>query len=238
MAVVVRSRFYPHIALALALFVIIGFLRNYYFRFLTDLPPMVTVVHLHAIVFTGWLVLFVVQTRLIAAHRVAIHMRLGLAGLVLAACIVVLGVATAFHTAAVSRIRPSGLTPAQFAVVPLVSITLFAIFVGLGAALRRRAGAHKRFMVLAMIAVLGPPVGRLLLLFDITAAAPLVQPLVTATFVSWCLIHDWRHHRWVHPVFAIGGLVVVAAWPLRTLIARSEWWQPVGAWVAKVGAGI
>ena len=83
MAVVVRSRFYPHIALALALFVIIGFLRNYYFRFLTDLPPMVTVVHLHAIVFTGWLVLFVVQTRLIAAHRVAIHMRLGLAGLVL-----------------------------------------------------------------------------------------------------------------------------------------------------------
>jgi hypothetical protein len=41
MAVVVRSRFYPQIALVLALFVFIGFSRSYYFRFLTDLPPMV-----------------------------------------------------------------------------------------------------------------------------------------------------------------------------------------------------
>src|SRR5690349_20337173 len=48
MALVVRSRFYPQIALVLALFVIIGFSRNYYFRFLTDLPPMVALVHLHA----------------------------------------------------------------------------------------------------------------------------------------------------------------------------------------------
>jgi len=157
---------------------------------------------------------------------------------VLAACVVILGVATTFHAAAIPRIRPSGLTPSQFAVVPLVSITTFAIFVGLGAALRRRAATHKRLMVLAMIAVLGPAVARLMMLFDVSILAPVLQPLATVTFVSWCLIHDWRKHRWVHPVFAIGGLFLVAAWPLRTLIARSEWWQPVGAWIAKVGAGI
>ena len=96
MAVVVRSRFYPQIALALALFVIIGFSRNYYFRFLTDLPPMVALVHLHAIAFSAWLVLLIVQTRLIAAHRVDLHMKLGLAGVALAVCMVVLGVLTAF----------------------------------------------------------------------------------------------------------------------------------------------
>lgn len=238
MAVVARSRFYPQIALVLALFVFIGFSRSYYFRFLTDLPPMVTLVHLHGIVFTGWLVLFTVQTRLIAAHRVDLHMKLGLAGVVLAVFIVVLGVATAFHTAAVPRVRASGLTPPQFAVVPLIGISMFALFVGLGAALRRRAGVHKRLMVLAMIAVVGPAVGRFLLLFDVTALAPVVQPLVAVVFVSWCLLHDWRRYRVVHPVFAIGGLAIVASWPLKTLIAQSEWWQPIGAWIAKIGAGL
>lgn len=238
MSVVVRTRFYPQIALALALLVFVGFSRSYYFRFLTDQPPMVTLVHLHAIAFTGWLVLFGLQTRFIAAHRVDLHRRLGLAGLVLAAAIVVLGVVTAFHTAALPRVRPSRLDPHQFAVVPLFSIVLFAVFVTLGAALRRRAAAHKRLMVLAMISVLGPAVGRLLGYFDSQALSPLVQPLVAALFVAWGQVHDWRRHRLVHPVFLVGGLAIVASWPLRMMIARSEWWQPIGAWVAKVGAGV
>jgi hypothetical protein len=238
MAVVARSRFYPHIAIALALLVFVGFSHSYYFRFLSDLPPMVTLVHLHGIVFTAWLVLFAVQARLIAAHRVDLHMRLGLAGIVLAICIVALGIATSFHTAALPRTRPSGLAPHQFVVVPLVSITLFAVFAGLGVALRWRAGVHKRLMLLAMIAVIGPAVARILIFLDVRTLAPLVQPLVSAMFVGACLLHDWRRNRVVHPVFAIGGLVIVASWPLRMLIARSEWWQPIGAWIAKVGAGV
>jgi len=238
MAVVVRSRFYPQIALALALFVIIGFSRNYYFRFLTDLPPMVALVHLHAIAFSAWLVLLVVQTRLIAAHRVDLHMKLGLAGVALAVCMVVLGVLTAFHTAAIPRIRATGLEPHQHVIIPLFSVTLFASFVGLGVALRRKAALHKRLMLLAMVAVLGPAVGRMLGFLEVGDMAPLVQPLVAATFITWCLVHDWRKNGLVHPVFAFGGFAIVASWPLRMLIARSEWWQPVGAWIAKVGAGI
>jgi hypothetical protein len=238
MALVVRSRFYPQIALVLALLVFVGFSQSYYFRFLTDQPPMATLVHLHGLVFTGWLVLLAVQTRLVAAHRVDLHMRLGIAGVVLAVCIVVLGVATALHSAALPRIRPSGLAPHQFVVIPLFSITLFALLVGLAVALRWRAGVHKRLMVLATIAVLGPAVARIMIALDVRAMAPAVQPLVSALFVSWCLLHDWRRYRVVHPVFAIGGLALVASWPLRTLIARSEWWQPIGAWMAKVGAGV
>ena len=238
MAVIVRSRFYPQLALVLALLVFIGFSRTYYLRFLADLPPLVTLVHLHGLVFTGWMLLFVAQTRLIAADRVDLHMKLGIAGVLLAAGVVVLGVLTAFHTAAVPRVRASGLTPAQFTIVPFVSISLFAIFVGLGVALRRRAGLHKRFMVLAMIAVLGPAVARLFALLDLAAFAPIGNIASGAFFAGWCLVHDWRRNRVVHPVFLIGGLVVIASWPLRMVIARSEWYQPIGDWVARVGAGI
>jgi hypothetical protein len=238
MAVVVRSRFYPQIALGLALFVIVAFARTYYLRFLSDQPPLVMLVHLHGLVFTAWLLLFVVQTRFVAANRVDLHMKLGIAGVVLAAVIVAVGLATAFHGAAIPRVRPSGLTPPQFFLVPFTSIVLFAALVGLAVALRRRSALHKRFMVLAMIAVLGPAVGRLMDLFAARQLAYLLQPATVAVFIAWCLVHDWRRNHLVHPVYLIGGLLLVASWPLRMMIARSDWWQPMGEWVARVGAGI
>jgi hypothetical protein len=48
-------------------------LATYYFRFLTDLPPLTTLVQLHGAVFTAWLLVFVAQTRLVAARRVDLH---------------------------------------------------------------------------------------------------------------------------------------------------------------------
>ena len=65
-----------------------------------------------------------------------------------------------------------------------------------------------------------------------------MQPLVAAVFITWCLLHDWRKYHRVHPVFAVGGLAIVASWPLRTLIAHSEWWQPIGEWIARQGAAM
>jgi len=238
MAVVVRNRFYPKFALVLALFVIIAFSHSYYLRFLSDQPPLITLLHLHGLVFTGWLALFVVQTRLIAANRVDLHMKLGIAGVVLAACVVAIGLATAFHAAAGQQLRPGGLTPTQFVAVPLTSIVLFTAFVGLAVALRRRAGLHKRFMVMAMISILGPAVGRLLGLLEAREFAYLAQPATAAAFVTWCLVQDWRRNHVIHPVYVIGGLVIVASWPLRLMVAGSEWWQPFGEWAARVGGGI
>src|SRR5262245_14875060 len=122
MAAVVRNRFYPFIAVALALFVFIGFSRTYYFRFLTELPPLRTLVHLHGAVFTAWALLFVAQVRLVAAHRVDLHRKLGIASVCVAALVFAVGVATAIGNTAIPRIRPSGLTPAQFSIVSLTSI--------------------------------------------------------------------------------------------------------------------
>jgi len=237
MAAVVRPRFYALIALILALFTIIGFSRTYYFRFLTDLPPLTMLVHLHGAVFTAWLVVFVAQTRLVAAHRVDLHMKLGVAAVALAVLILAVGFATTAVKANEPRIHPSGLTPEQFTVVGVTSLGMFAVFAGLGIALRRRAALHKRFMVLAMIAVLTPPSSRVLTMLGLREYWTFLVPVVPALFIAWCLVHDWRRYRLVHPVYAIGGLVIVALWPLRLIAGRSEWYQPVGQWIARLGAG-
>lgn len=54
-------------------------------RFRT-LPP---IIHLHAAVFTSWLVVLVIQTTLVLRGRTAVHRRLGVAGVVLAALMLV-----------------------------------------------------------------------------------------------------------------------------------------------------
>ncbi|HEV7609001.1 MAG TPA: hypothetical protein VGO61_16780 [Steroidobacteraceae bacterium] len=230
-----RTSFYPLIAIALVLFIIVGFSRTYYLRFLSGLPPLSVLIHLHGLVFTAWLALFITQTQLIAAHRVDLHMKLGMAGVVLAFFVVTIGVATVFGSAATPRVHSSGLSSPQFSIVGFVTIGTFATLVALGVALRRRASLHKRFMLLAMVGAAGPATGRIIGLIGAGKYALLVQMGVIAAFVMCCLVYDWRRNRVVHPVFAVGGLVMLLLWPLRYAVARSEAWQPIGEWIAKVG---
>lgn len=93
-------------------------------------------------------------------------------------------------------------------------------------------------MVLAMMAVIGPAIGRIMTLFSMGNFTLFAVPVVTAGFVAWCMIHDWRRHGIVHPVYLVGGAVIVALWPMRLAIARSDCWQPIGEWIGKVGAGV
>src|SRR5690349_16976760 len=198
MVAVNRSSFYPWIAIALSMVVIVGFSRTYYLRFLSDLPPMTALVHLHGLVFTAWLALFIAQTRLVAANRVDLHMKLGIAGIALAVIITLVGVWTVIVGAGPVKVRVTGLTNAQHTLVGLTSLAMFGGFVALGVATRKRGAVHKRFMVLAMIAALSPATARLMMLLGPPQNARWFVPVMAAAFVIACLLHDWRRYRVVH----------------------------------------
>jgi len=227
MAAVARNRFYLTIALTLAIVVFVGFSPTYYLRAFFDQPPLTRLVHLHGLVFSAWLLLFVAQTRFIAVHNVRAHMKLGIAGAVLAIIVVIVGVATAIASLSSPRPHSLGMTSQQFLAIPLTGITLFAGFVATAIALRRRAALHKRFMVLAMIAVLGPPIARLLAFTHTRELFLIVQTAVPAIFVIWCLLNDWIRYRIVHPVFALGGMLIVLSWPLRVMLGKSDLWVSI-----------
>jgi hypothetical protein len=238
MSAVVRPAFYRHMAIALSLFVIIGFSRTYYLRFLTDLPPLQTLVHWHSVVFSAWLLVFIAQTRLVAARRVDLHMKMGIAAVALAVVVVLTSFATTAVKATIPLIHSSGLTPPQFTIVGIMSLVLFAGFLALGIVYRRRSDYHKRFMILAMIGVLSPAASRIVMQLGLREHWTYLVPIIPALFVACCLAYDWRKQRIVHPVYAIGGATLIASWPLRILIGRSEWYQPVGEWIARLGAGM
>jgi uncharacterized integral membrane protein len=87
------------------------------------------IVHFHAVAFVGWLILFTVQVALIRTARAHIHRRLGMAGAVLAAVMVILGPATALVVDA-KRFAATGHAPVFLA----VQFTDIVAFAGLTAA--------------------------------------------------------------------------------------------------------
>ena len=232
MAAVVRNRFYAAFALAVAVFTFVAFARTYYLRHWFDVPPITVLLHIHSIVFTAWVVLFVIQTRLIAAKNYRTHMQFGIAGIVVAALVVIFGYATAIVSASAPRVRPMGMNSQQFVLVPLVAITFFAVLVTAAVAMRKRADYHKRLMTLAMIAVLGPPIARILFVTGTGQYFAQIQVAVPALALAWCLISDWRKYRIVHPVYSIGGAILLISLPVRMLVAQTPAWEHVGQWLA------
>jgi hypothetical protein len=152
--------FFSAMAVAASVAILAGFCRSYYLKAFTLAPPLPLFVHVHAALFTSWVLLFVTQTPLAARRRLALHRRLGVAGAILAALLVVVGVATAILAARAGYRGIPGQEardPQTFLIVPLRDITLFAVFAAVGLCLHRKAQIHKRLMLLAVTGALIPP---------------------------------------------------------------------------------
>jgi hypothetical protein len=125
--------FYMGMALTAAVTAFVGFAPTFYLRgHLTlrpDQPALSPLLVTHGLVGTAWIVLFLVQTLLVASRRIRLHRRLGILGATVAAVFVVVGTLTAID--ALRRgVGPFGLDPRiWFLSVPLAGIVLFAVLV-------------------------------------------------------------------------------------------------------------
>ena len=188
--------------------------------------------HLHGFVFTSWLVLFVTQTTLVAAHRTDIHRRLGVAGGVIAVLMVLLGVTTALIRANQGATPLPGVSPLSFLVVPLGDMFVFAILVGAGFYYRRRPDVHKRLMLLATVSILAAAIARLP--FAIMQAGPPAFFGLTDVFVVVCVLYDLITLRRIHRATAVAGLFIVASQPLRLMLGGTHAWLSFAAWLVNL----
>jgi hypothetical protein len=218
-------RFYGLIGLAIAAIILLGFSRTYFLRAWFDVPPLTLRLHLHGAALTLWVLLFVVQTQLIAAGRRRLHMSLGLAGLGLAAVVI----ATSY-AASIEAIR-AGEIGVERLYSNVLLLTLFGLFVGLGAAFRKRPDLHRAFMILTMIAVVGPAVNRAVVI--VTGHHPIRDPhlFVETALLLLALFHQWHTRRRLNWVLLIGGAVLIATQATRNLVGSSEAWAQIGNWL-------
>ncbi len=221
---------YGGMAAALGLTVLAGFAPSYYSRFLEGGPtatlsggPFTRLVHVHGALFTAWMVLFVIQTALVASRKVAMHRRLGIAGAVLAAGMVVTGTLVAIATAARGS-SAAGMTPLAFLVIPLFDMVLFATFVTIALIRRRDREAHKRLMLLAYISIVTAAVARL------PGVLPLGPPAffgLSFLFVIAAAIYDFVTRGRVHRAYLWGGAFILISVPVRLAISSTAAWRAV-----------
>jgi len=120
--------FFSAMALLMLATVFVGFARTYYLAGMFRAPLPSLIIHLHGAAFTCWILLLVTQTSLVAAGRVDIHRRLGVAGFFLAGLMVALGVLAATDTL-LRNGGPAGRDPQAFYIVPLTDMLVFSTLV-------------------------------------------------------------------------------------------------------------
>lgn len=218
--------FYTGMSLAAIVTVFVGFAPTYYLKSQFQNLPLTPLIHAHGLVFTSWILLFLMQTVLVANRRVDIHRRLGYAGAALAVMLVVLGVTTAI--AAVKRNSPLfGSDPLAFMVVPFGDMLVFSVLAGAGIWYRRNPETHKRLMLLATIAILTAAIARWPL--QIMQAGPVAFFGITDLFIVAGVLYDLVSRRRVYPAYLWGGGLIVISQPLRLIISGTDAWHQFAA---------
>jgi len=219
--------FYTGIAVAAALTVVVGFSRTYFLRRYFQTEPLDVAFHVHGLVFSAWIALFVAQTSLVAGGRTDIHRKLGWAGAWLALLMVVVALNAAVHGAHRDIAAGYVTESLRFFATPVLAIAMFATLVTLAVLARGSPETHKRLMLLATLSLLDAAVGR----WPIPglADAPLAYYAITDAFIAAAMLYDFVSRRSVSPVYVWGGLAIVVEQWARDALGATAVWQALAA---------
>jgi hypothetical protein len=234
-------------AVAMSVIVLLGFGPTFYLRAYfaprVGLPPIAsTLVWVHGFVFTAWMLMLFAQTTLVRGGQVRLHRRLGVAGAVLAAAVVLVGtiaqvaqtqrVVSGGYQGGIGVVLENGLTIAS-----LLAMLSFATLIGAAVVLRRRPESHKRLMILATVTLLGAATGRI----GSHILAPLAPSLVPFegiialvlidVFIVALIIHDLRGSGSIHratlwgsaPILLLQAIAFTGFYSSATATAFTVW---------------
>ena len=231
---------------------VVGFGPSLFDRSMRNGPPS-SLVMVHGLVGSAWLLLFLAQTTLAATGRISIHRRLGAVAPVLAVILIVLTFQITVemvrrgHDLSGDLFRPAG--PPGGPVPPVaevdgglgafVSSLNFGILVAAGWWNRRRPEIHKRLMLVALLSLAGVPllhlvgyaVGRWP---DLSGPAVMAVPFVGANLLLFAgAVHDKMTRGRVHPISVWVPLALIATSILLFFaVAQSAPWRQFTAWLA------
>lgn len=195
------------------------------------IPPREIILHVHALVFLGWMAILALQVWLVRAGRTDLHRRFGPWFAIWAVVLVAIGVVTAFHVHG-ARFASGG--SGAGLVTAFASMTSFSLLIVPAFLLRRRPDWHKRLVVGATIGILAAAFSR--------ALGPLLDPLVAtdAPVGDWftryagsnimillALGWDLRSRGAIHPAWLIAAPVLVSIQIGGTALRHSELWLEI-----------
>lgn len=203
--------------------------------------PLTLAIGAHAVVSSGWLLLFLTQTVLIKKKRISTHRQLGYVGVGLATLMVISGFAASVAMARRGFDLSGDLVGSPSDIPPLLAVQLgnlanFAILVAAAVLLRRRSDVHKRLMLLATVgALMTAPIAHIIghspLLRAIKAPIILI-PIIGLIFAG--AVYDRLSRGRIHPV-SLWVPLTFLVWDnvLAVVIGPSEAWRNFTAWLIR-----
>ena len=209
------------------------FARTFYLQRFFHAPPLSALLYVHGVVMSGWVVLLVVQTGLIASHHVQWHRWLGVFGAFWAVLLVLFGTVTTLHAAAREVRGNTAFAGSQVTITSLdmLQMLFFAGFVALAIRHRRRPADHKRLMLLTIACMLPDALARLPVSFMSRATEAQLNLRIMMgldLFVLICVAVDTIWHRRLHPAFAWGASLFLGAFHLALYVTQTQGWVALG----------
>lgn len=227
---------------------VLGFMPTYFMPMTQGLSVGPSIVHLHGLLFFGWTLFFFSQTLLVAQGKTLAHRDWGMLGIALATAMVL----SVFVTVGV---RINGYVSPElaagmrsFAWVQVSGMLFFGTVVALAIMHVRKPEIHKRLMLLGAISLLDAPIARWFMM-AMGGPPPLVNgesppppvfvsvppALVADVLIVAAIVFDWRTRGRPHPVWLIGGAVLLALQLTRIPISGLPAWDSFARGLAALG---
>lgn len=227
--------FFGGMAILLCVIVIIGFSPTYFGAGLLRAPLPSPILHIHGAVFTIWMLLYLVQSALISAKRIAWHRSLGIVAFCLPPIMIVLGVVAAID-ALLRKVTIGPLDPAVSSAIPLLGIVSFAIVIFASWRARRKPASHKRLILIATCGLTEAAFGRFpwgQLGIPPAGGAVTGLGILMLLVIAYDLFSLHRIHRstmWATPLIFIVGAFAVP-------VGMTSGWRTFAGWIVHAFGG-
>lgn len=253
----VSRQFYFFMALTCLVIAVLGFVPTYFAPMVQGRFKAPPLVHIHGLVLFAWMAFFCTQTWLVAQGKTLSHRTWGVLGVAIATAM--LFVVTAVVSLRIAQAslpgQPAGVAHGvrAFAWVSMGEIAFFIGAFALAIVYVKRPEIHKRLLLVATISLLGAPIARWFLTLLAPHAPPLPAPpaglpavfappvfvavppaLIGDLLLLIALWVDWRTRGKPHPVYLIGGGLMVLLHATQVQVAESPAWQAVAAAIGRI----
>ncbi|WP_428099885.1 hypothetical protein [Candidatus Rariloculus sp.] len=220
---------YFGLSLLFVLIVAVGFWPSYFGALTSGGVDRPAIIHFHAVIYVGWLMLFVAQTALAATGRLRQHMKLGNFLIGYGVVVIAAGLLAAFGMFWI-RVRAGAVAEAQSALIsPLLDMIVFTPFFAAAVYFRRVPDVHKRLMIVSTTALLIAAVGRMRFL----GGDPWLVYVVWTSPILIAMVRDFVSRRLLHPIYVAGLIVIALESPLmRRLIRETDVWLGISGRLA------
>jgi hypothetical protein len=228
-------------ALVLLAIVLAGFAPSLYLRVAFDAPPIPFYLHIHGAILTGWFVWLVVQAWFVQTGRLRLHRKLGIFAAAYGLLVVVGALMATFN--AVERDLAQGITfeTSMAEIAPevggeltylnfirgvvwgnITGATTFATLLVVGVLFRGRTDVHKRLVLVATVAIVGPALARIARLEILGGEQGPFIPLALLTLLAGIVIYDIFALRKIHAATVVAVAFAIALRVLGAMASRTD----------------